>query len=375
LYGDDEFKKIYNLLLKDIKFRLWIHLEYRDDVTNSYGLAVAQSIQSEYPLLKLQFITRKTKIVDLDGYDVYYMYNTNSFDWRNFDFAQMPVNEPLTICQKDKLEKNNHENEREFGIITALYKDEYTSFLDNMEHESIRDIKNGTIGKHIKLQKCDYQEDFVIVNQDRMGVIDAASFATKLVSKYNPRFLIMSGVCGGRASKNIKLYDIIIPSQIFDYMTGKLEAGKFIPHNHNSSANKNLISYIEKKKDQIKANMMVLSRSDVKKIVDKIAIHIGDFACGPWVVKTTDYMDNELAKEEKKNILGLEMESLSILRVNENFQGAGHYALIVKSVMDFTDDKKSDGENGVIKSTAAYISYLCIRALMPILSEFEDLNI
>jgi hypothetical protein len=39
--------------------------------------------------------------------------------------------------------------------------------------------------------------------------------------------------------------------------------------------------------------------------------------------------------------------------------------------MDHTNELKDDGEFKEIKSSAAYISYLCVRAMMPILLEFK----
>lgn len=280
----------------------------------------------------------------------------------------------LTIKKCLDIHSKSHDSS-DFAIITALYDDECTTFLDNMDYTPSQYFKNGYSGKHVKLQEnIDYKGDFLVINQDKMGVIDAASFATKIITEHNPKFLLMGGVCGGRKNKDVNLYDVIIPKKIFDYMTGKMEKGTFISYNHSASANHNLVTFLEKQVYNIKARMLNLSRNDMKGIVEKVTIHFGDFACGPWVVKTNDFMEEELAIEEKKDILGLEMESISILRTSENFQEYGKYSIVVKSVMDFTDDKKSDGLNGAIKTTAAYISYLCIRAIMPILMEFKDTN-
>ena len=379
LYSHDDFRKAYNSSLGSIPFRLWVHLEHRNIIKDSLGFQVAQGIKEDFPFLNLQFITRKTTITELSGYKIYFLYNEGDFKWSTFNFDLIPYNEPL------KLEKSHQQNEYsltykkqtqqrfEFAILTALFKDEFTVFLDNMECSEFPELKNSQIGKYIKLNSdLDYLNDFLLINQDKMGVIDAASFATKVISDYKPKFLIMGGVCGGRKNMNVSLYDIIIPSKIFDYMTGKLDNGTFISYNHNSSTNANLIKYIDTCKRDIKANMIRLANYDKTSLVDNVTIHIGDFACGPWVVKTSEFMENELAIEEKKNILGLEMESLSVFRASENFQEYGKYSLVVKSVMDFTDDKKSDGVDGSVKSNASYMSYLCIRALMPLLTRFND---
>lgn len=380
------FNIYLNKFSKNQVVTVWVHHQANHLKTDKFGRYLGEKIGAElidsYPNLKFKYITRapnhpaksddkkKTPIILLN--DIYQeIKDPNNFQ-RISDF--LPNDQGLEL-EKNPLGENKN---LDFAVITALYDSEITTFLDNMQFDdaSNLDLKNGKIGKHAIINpNVDYSNSFMIVNQNKMGVIDAASFATRIVTKYPPKFLLMGGVCGGRKKKGVSLYDIIIPTRIFDYMTGKLEKGEFISYGHSSSTNENLTTYIERNTVLIKANMLILANHSMKELVENVKIHIGDFACGPWVVKTDNFLEKELATEEKKNILGLEMESLSILRTSENFQKYGNYALVVKSVMDFTDDKKSDGPNKMIKSNAAYISYLCIRSLMPLLMKFEDSNL
>lgn len=374
------FRMLYDSFDNGSKFRLLIHPKMKDSGDIESGERIIHSLD-DIAIKNIPFITRaisirekckeedKNFITKSDGYTYFDATRIDRDDY----IADIPIFQKSADIQP---KVDNIETRNEFAILTALYEDECTSFKDNMDFKEIAESKNTYIGKHLKLQdNLDYMDNFIFINQDKMGVVDAASFATNIIVAHKPKFLIMGGVCGGRKSKGVSIYDIIIPSKIFDYITGKLENGEFISYNHNSSTNENLINYIKRIKSDIKANMLKLSRHDKKSIVENVKIHIGDFTCGPWVVKTSEFMESELAVEEKKNILGLEMESLSILRASENFQKSGNYSLVVKSVMDYTDDKKSDGIDGSIKSTAAYISYLCIRSLMPYLLKFSDTNL
>jgi hypothetical protein len=66
------------------------------------------------------------------------------------------------------------------------------------------------------------------------------------------------------------------------------------------------------------------------------------------------------------------MESYSVIRAREILRGNGKFSLVVKSVMDFTGKNKNDGSFGEIKQGASFMSYLCVRAMMPILLEFRE---
>ena len=73
------------------------------------------------------------------------------------------------------------------------------------------------------------------------------------------------------------------------------------------------------------------------------------------------------------DIVGLEMESIGVIRAANLFSKHSEYGLVAKSVMDFTDGNKADSLNGVpVKANAAMISYLYIRSAMPLLGDFVD---
>jgi len=132
LFSDNEFKLAYKTFLHKITFRLWVHLEYRDDVENSLGLAVAQSIKDEYNFINLQFITRKTIITELQGYKVFYMYNTQSFNWSNYDFSLIPQNKPNNEFTSNVVQRNDSKNEYIFISHSSDDEKIVTSFFDNL---------------------------------------------------------------------------------------------------------------------------------------------------------------------------------------------------------------------------------------------------
>jgi nucleoside phosphorylase/YHS domain-containing protein len=265
------------------------------------------------------------------------------------------------------------EKDTKFAILTALFKDEHEAFDNHMKTEDIpgKNLKKGSFLPTKDFSE-DYTGDLVLAWQQDMGSVDAAAFSAMLIYNYNPKFLIMGGVCGGREGE-VKLYDVIIPKNIQDYMSGKFAKGEFIPRPLPAEPNPQLIGHLIKKEDVIMKNMRALATEQVHKNIlnNGFKIHFKNYACGPWVVKTKDAL-LEIAKATNDDIIGLEMESLGLIRACNLFADYSKYGLVVKSVMDFTDENKSDGDKGTIKSTAASISYLCIRAMLPVLLEFRD---
>ncbi|PWK79723.1 nucleoside phosphorylase [Mucilaginibacter oryzae] len=261
----------------------------------------------------------------------------------------------------------------DFAILTALYKDEHQVFNENMTTTTIVEEKNVNCGTFLPAKNfaADYKGELLLSWQQNMGAVDAAAFSSWLISRYEPRFLIMGGVCGGREGE-VKLYDVVIPRNIHDYMSGKYVEGEFIPRPLPAEPNAQLIGHLITNEEQLITNMRALASGVEKSILDdNFKIHFKDYACGPWVVKTNGAL-LDIAKTTNDDIVGLEMESLGVIRASNLFASYAQYGLIVKSVMDFTNEHKSDGKKGEIKYNAAKMSYLCIRGMLPILQAFKD---
>ncbi len=266
----------------------------------------------------------------------------------------------------------------DFTILTALVE-EQKPFTQQLLKESKTEIDNYIFGI---IDNSVYKEKIAFSNQTKMGMVDAAIYSYRILQDLNPRVLFMSGVCGGR-EKEVNIYDLIIPHNSIDIATGVYENGNFTHRLNSSSVNigfHDFVKRITKQDSFIKNDMYNLIPSQSKydrerQIISssKFKIHHHEIACGTFVLKTEGVLENNYSKKINDNIVGLEMESYGVLRAAEIFDNPKQYALVVKSVMDYTNEKKSDnsvnidgipqGEN--IKEIASYISSLCVRALIP----------
>jgi len=260
----------------------------------------------------------------------------------------------------------------EFAIITALQDNEYALYKHECtleKYDAVRNSSWANFKQEIKLSNGkDYRKQFLLLHQDQMGLVDAAVHSTQALNIEKPEFLLMSGVCGGKKTVT-NLYDVIIPTEVHDYSTGKFKSGKLETLGYKTIMDRKLVTFLKNSKDQIIHNMRALCDPNRSKLLSKnFDIHIDEFACGPWVVKTDGFLDKYLSRKVSSKIKGLEMESYSVLRAGELMES---YAIVAKSVMDFTNELKSDGQHGEVKAGAAYVSYLCVRAMMPLLVKFK----
>lgn len=409
----------YNLAKDDFKFRLIIHAGIADADLKSIGQTGFSylgeiTLNERFKKLDIPFLSRKRSLfIDTATQhenlfriiDDYKCYNAWVF---NTPKRIEEVLSDIPIYSKAEIEnsKPGLKKRLDFAVLTALYNDEFQIYKEHCEtipdHISANCYNSKFIRK-VDGVKNDYEKNFALIHQEQMGLVDAAIYSTQIMDKIDPRFLLMGGVCGG-LKNGVSQYDVIIPTIIYDYATGKLKGedeskpaaddsiaeprletsykpegsdkvvkGKFESKQFKSTSEKLLTTYIFNRKGEIIQNMKELMPETLKEnFPDKFDIHIDEFACGPWVVKTDGFLDDYLLKEFSEQIKGLEMESYSVNRAGNIVQKYGRYSLVVKSVMDYTNTKKEDGPGGSIKKFAALMSFLCIRAMMPILLEFND---
>ena len=98
-------------------------------------------------------------------------------------------------------------------------------------------------------------------------------------------------------------------------------------------------------------------------------------ACGPFVLKSGEFLETK-SKAINDKIIGFEMEGYGVMRATKYLNNPKNISLVVKSVMDYTDENKKDNLAGEpIKSIAAKVSYLCVRVLIPYIDEYYKKNL
>jgi len=386
----EDFSTLVNSLSSDLDVFVFIHImgdALGDRLDDEFqGKTWAISLRKEHPNCEYLFVTSNPTKTSINIYDGKPVYNINDLMNKIFvedtkEFIPQKVRS-INLNSSEAIKKD-----LDFAIITALYEDEFTAFKSNAitNKSFVSDMTNLLKAKFIEDDEVDidYKDEFLILHSQKMGMVDSTFNSTKILERYSPKFLIMGGVCGGKEGQKendkkettgLKYLDVIIANNILDIQIGKLEKGKFMPYLYSEELNTQLLPFIEQNKDRIKNRMLSFVDSKDKKLLRKVrnsVIRIGDYGCGSLVINTDDYFKEQITERNKKAI-AVEMESYSIYRScklhNTFYKEDFTLPLVIKSVMDYTDSRKTDE----YKSDAAMISYLCIRACMPLLMEFHN---
>jgi nucleoside phosphorylase len=244
----------------------------------------------------------------------------------------------------------------EYVIITALEEDEMDCMRDYIEVEGEVDNNQKQLISYGYL-KTNPQKRIAFASQHQTGMIDAAILATELLVRFQPKFLIMPGVLGGKPGINIG--DIIVGTKVFTIDKGKLSDSGFQKENESSnSVSSHITTLIRNKKHIIRH----IEDADNSRNV-RIDIHFGPIACVRQVIDKEGYFEDMISTEERKTI-GLEMESYGIHRACELVNNGNTTPLIVKGVMDNTISKTDGAKRYAASNSARFVNYILEKNLI-----------
>jgi nucleoside phosphorylase len=175
----------------------------------------------------------------------------------------------------------------------------------------------------------------VAVAQDKMGMVDCAALTVECIRYFCPRLVAMTGVCAGRGSMGVKTGDLIIPSGVFTYDTGKFTDGGFEKEPRWCSTGHAVMQRVKIKAGDILRELA----DDFRRFSGETAevrVHNDIMACGSSVIDREGMLD-EIAETHRK-VVGLDMESYGLLRATELIDQRIS-GLIIKGVMDLSTRK------------------------------------
>lgn len=274
----------------------------------------------------------------------------------------------------------------DFGIITALYTNEFDMIEDLFEWTT----KFSTVKKVYKLghPKSDPSKKIVAIHLTETGVVDASVIATQMAEIFRPKIIMMPGVCGGDIS--IGIGDVIIAKKVFMFQKGKIsdiknDKGQLIklydtqgtevdPENLQDDSGKKVVLNVEKFEIEhssiceLHSAIRDVLEPEIDKIKDKINKELKPFskeinilmepmACSTMVINKNGYFEENVKTVDRK-VIALEMESYGIARACEFANEGKTNFLIFKSVMDNMKDKEDGNKAFAGKTSALFLKYL-----------------
>lgn len=206
-----------------------------------------------------------------------------------------------------------------------------------------------------------------------MGMAAAATFTAKTMLKFNPRFVVMTGIAAG-ISEDVNSGDIMFATDVWNYSSGKykeitdvngVESVDLLPDSKHILLDEVIREYIVRQDYQdvlkeIKQRYYIEKNQCMEKDLN---IHFGTIACGAAVVSSDKIVHEQVIAHSRKTI-GLDMESYGVCLASKLTSTTGTIPLIIKSVSDKGDKQKNDMYQDYASFTSAqFAKYLIEKVL------------
>lgn len=264
-----------------------------------------------------------------------------------------------TVTAKFTSKDNNkaHDEEKsevetvDVVLITAV-EDEYLAVRKNFRNAFAEYYNNG-----FKYCLVNYEIAhgktvvMAIFKQTNMGLVSASMTATYAVNKFNPKILLMCGVCAGVEGKS-NLGDLIVFSPVFDYGSGKYSSGRFFPDYRQRQIDGSVRPIVEKMRCDINLRREIKDawENHIGKPETELTIHIYPAGSGAAVI--TDEAVMEEIKNHQRTLGAIDMEAFAIAEVASAALTKEIPWLVVKGVQDFASPLKNDQ----FREYAAFVS-------------------
>lgn len=313
-------------------------------VQDLYGIS-----SSEFYLPKMVFVI--SEYLDekyskkIESYPISIIKYTSDGDWKEV------LNNRLDYIGK---------KEADVVILTAVER-EYDAVKRWDIWNDGDDVRNFQYQQAILRNRENDDLKVVLLKQQEMGMVCATDLAGRAIRIFNPRLVIMCGICAGRHDGDLELGDIVVARSAWDYGSGsysEIKQGRKAPKLDFSPApsyiNLNLkeesdLKKIEKYLPSIKENLREEATQNEEKemfgialdmINHKTKLSIGSMATGAAVIKSS-YFTEKYIKAQNRKYSGIDMETYGVYYAAKQAQTKPDF-FAIKSIVDKANSGKDD---------------------------------
>lgn len=138
----------------------------------------------------------------------------NNFTKSYFKENQGHLHDMLSEVKKYQ---NEIENQCDIVVVCALKKEIIP--VINLLKDKISESETFAIG-YIE-NKNNTKLKVVAISKEQMGMAEAATLTTQMIEQYNPLYVVMTGIAGGIDAQGQKFLNILMPSYIHNWQSGK----------------------------------------------------------------------------------------------------------------------------------------------------------
>ena len=200
----------------------------------------------------------------------------------------------------------------------------------------------------------------------RMGSVESALLAAKMIDKFRPRLLILAGICAGYEDK-VQYGDVIIASPTWDYMSRKIthdDKGATITTNSPDyiEVDRAVSSRFELMSQDGTMLQSIHARWSGEKVRAAPRLHVGPSATGPAVIADERIL-REIRTSQNRSTIGLEMEAYGVYSAARMAAKPRPLFFSAKAVCDYGTMLKED-------KYQAYASFVSAATILEFLKRF-----
>ena len=177
-----------------------------------------------------------------------------------------------------------------------------------------------------------------VVLLPKMGLVNAAVGVSVCIERYRPRFVAMSGICGGFQSR-VKLGQLVVSEMAYEYQSGKWSADGFKQEPYQVTTEINLLAYLKAMVDGggILEELEGGFRGD--RPSSQNSPIVGIFTSGSAVIADAKHLSN--IEQIHRKVHALDMEIYAVHKAASLSVNAPS-VICAKTVVDLCDKRKSD---------------------------------
>ena len=264
-----------------------------------------------------------------------------------------------------------YEYDYDVAIINALQTPEHEIMKETLGTEwrelNLDDDRTTTYYETILQSKAGVKIKCISCYAPQMASIASAALTTKLILRFHPKYLFMTGICGALKGNNVGFGDILVSSLVWDGMSGKYKEVKtkegsfdliFEPDYRQLSLNADMVNVVNRLKEKNEFLLAIKEGFNGTKPETPLNVHVGPMASVSAVIAS----DKKIAeiKIHARKMIGLEMESYGMFYAAEHSHCLKPiYTVSVKSASDLADKRKTDKYQPYASYTsAAFVKYI-----------------
>lgn len=236
-------------------------------------------------------------------------------------------------------------------VLTALRDPEFSAFVRCSGIRWTREelLFRGVWVRSGEMKIGDRTLQVACAHSTSMGMVAATSLAERMVGMFTPRYLLMTGFCGG-IGKDLSLGDLVVAEKAWDWQSGK--------HVHEE-----FLSSVDQKDgcpDLIAAAKKVAQSQDSMRAIGASTVHVAPMVSGSAVV--ADVSIHQLLQQQHRKVAAVDMEAYGVYYA-ASLSSPEPSVLCIKGVADLADSAKSDGIQQQCSEASARFAVEVIKTL------------